>query len=114
MFLIRGIHDIYISRGEAVSIGVNLEAKDECGQTDYEMADTEFVVFKLWDKVYNREIKNIKSELGSSIIDIPAEFTSNLIGEYKYSVDLFYADGSRETIIGQSPNTAPKFNIMEA
>lgn len=114
MFLVKNAHDIYISRGEAVSIGVNLISKDEYGQTDYDMTDEEYVEFKLWDKDFRKIIKSIKSEVGSSIIELPPEFTIMRCEDYCYSVDLIFADGRKETIIGKSPNTVPKFKIMEA
>lgn len=84
------------------------------GDVDYIMTDTEYMVFKLWDKGFHRELGSIKSEVGTSIINIGSDFTARLNGEYAYSVDLMLADGSKETIIGQSPNTAPKFVVLEA
>lgn len=115
MLKIRGKQDIYISRGDTKRIGINLIERENSNDSDYIMADTEYIVFRLWDKEYKRVIKEIRSETGTSIIDIPAEFTKSMRdSNFTYSVDLILYDGTKETVIGQDPNTIPKFVILGA
>lgn len=115
MLKIRGKQDIYISRGDTKHLGINLIERENNAETDYTIADTEYVVFRLWDKDYHRVIKELRSEVGTTIIEIPAEFTRSMKdSEFKYSVDLMLYDGTKETVIGQNPNTIPKFIILGA
>lgn len=114
MLILKGTQDIYISRGDQRSIAVNLTEQTAAGTSDYEMADTEYLVFRLWERQYRRQMKVLQSTVGESVINIPQSFTEGLGGEYAYSVDLIYADGTKETIIGQSPSAIPKFVVLEA
>lgn len=114
MLIIRGTQDIYISKGDTKNIGVNLTEKTAEGTADYEMADREYLLFKLWDKDFQRVLRTLPTAEGESIVRIAPDFTADLCGAYVYSVDLMYANGVKETIIGKRPNAAPKFVVMEA
>ena len=115
MLIIRGTQDIYISRSDQRKLAVNLTTETASGVSDYEMADTEYLVFKLWDdRFFHRQIKTLRSADGETTITIPPDFTAGLGGEYAYSVDLRFADGTKETVIGQSPSAVPKFVVLEA
>lgn len=113
MFRIRGTQDIYISKGDTANVGFNLVVNGDNGFEDYEMVDREYIIFKLWDKEYKSVLATTQSELGSSIIKLADEITQNC-GEYRYSADLIYANGMKETVAGKNPNTAPRFIVMEA
>ena len=79
------------------------------------MPATAYLVFKLWDNCsFHRPIKTLRSADGETTITIPPDFTAGLGGEYAYSVDLCFADGTKETVIGQSPSAVPKFVVLEA
>ena len=106
--------NIYISRGDNCSIGVRLRNRGIGRQRDYVMADREHLVFRLWDRCCHRIIGEIRSDNGSTAIAFPPEFTASLRGEYGYSLDIVFADGTKETVIGASPNGRAKFTVMEA
>lgn len=115
MLIIRGKQDIYISRGDTKRIGVNLCVKANSITDDYEIVEGEYIVFKLWDKEFKNVISTLQSEPSTTIIEIPAEFTERLQEkEFRYSVDLQMFDGTKDTVIGETPNTRPKFIILEA
>lgn len=115
MLNIRGKWDIYISRGDTKRIGVNLVERINSTTDDYVIADDEYIVFKLWDVDFRGVIKELRSEVGTTVVDLPAEFTRSLRGrEFCYSVDLILRDGTKETVIGQNANTVPRFVILEA
>lgn len=116
MLKIRGKHDIYISRGDTKRLGINLTEIVDHDAEDYIMADDEYIVFKLRDCEGKRVIKELRSAVGTTIIDIPAEFTQQMHdNEFKYSVDLMLRDGTKETVIGEDATRAfPKFVILGA
>lgn len=115
MINIRGTQDIYISRGDNKRIGINLiQTGGAWGPEDYAMSADEYIIFKLWDKQFRRVIKKLQSDAGSTIIDMRPEFTADIVGEFAYSVDLMSPDGTKETVIGKQPTSAPKFVVMEA
>lgn len=114
MLAIKGQHDIFISRGDNVKIAVNLIEKDSMGVSDFAMANTDYLVFRLWDEHMQREIKQIRSEDGTTIIAIAPSFTEGLKGRYAYSVDLVFLDGTKDTVIGKSPSAIAKFVVLEA
>lgn len=113
MFRIRGTQDIYISRADTANVGFNLAVYGENGTEDYEMADREYVVFRLWDKNFHRVLATTQSEAGTSIIELSDKITANC-GEYRYTIDIIYANGTKETVVGMSPNSAPKLIVMGA
>lgn len=104
--------NIYISRGDSVTVGVRLRNRGIGRQINYDMADREYFVFRLWD--CHRVIAELRSEVGSAAIAIPPEFTASLHGEYAYSLDIIFADGTKETVIGKNPNGRAKFIVLEA
>lgn len=114
MLYIRG-QDVYISRGDTKRLDIKLTEKIGREEVEYHIAVDEYLVFRLWDKDYTRVIKSLRSYDGETLIDIPAEFTRQMCGnEFKYSVDLMLRDGTKETVVGETPNTVPKFIILEA
>lgn len=115
MLYIRGRQDIYMSRGDTKRLNVRLTEIIDRDEVDYEIAVDEYIVFKVWDKDYTHTIKALRSAEGSTLIEIPEEFTRQMCGtEFKYSVDLMLRDGTKETVIGETPNMIPKFVILEA
>lgn len=114
MLVIKGTQDIFVSRGDNVKLGINLITKESLGVYDYEMAVSEYLIFRLWDERMQRELKQIHSEIGTSIIHITPDFTEGLKGRYAYSVDLIFDDGTKETVVGKSPSTIAKFIVLEA
>lgn len=114
MLIIRGTQDIYMSRGDDKRIAVNLTERSAEGATDYGLEESEYIIFKLWDDRLKTVLKTMTSDRGTSVLHFPAEFTEGLSGRYSYSVDLVFMDGTKETIIGQSPSAIPKFVVLEA
>lgn len=114
MLVIKGTQDIYISKGDSKSIAVNLVEKTTDRTADYEMADTEYLVLFLWDRLMRKKLKTLRSDSGTSIINIDSGFTADLLGQYAYSVDLLLSDGTKETIIGKSPSSIARFVVLEA
>lgn len=114
MLIIKGTQDIFISRGDNKRLAVNLVEKDGKTLKDYVMADSEYLIFRLWNSLMRHEIKQTRSNDGESIVEIAPEFTDGLMGRYAYSVDLVFADGTKETVIGKSPSAIAKFVVLEA
>lgn len=114
MLIIKGTQDIFISKGDNKRLAVNLIEKNDAETSDYVMADAEYLILRLWDVTMRCEIKQTQSEAGTSIINITPDFTEGLKGRYAYSVDLVFADGTKETVIGKSPSAIAKFIVLEA
>lgn len=114
MLIIRGTQDIFMSKRDNCAIGVDIVDTPIEGEEAFELADREYLILKVWEKGFRKKITELQTEPGTSVFNITPEVTANLCGNFVYSVDLMFADGTKETIIGQSPSTAPKFVVMEA
>ena len=102
-------NDIYISRGEPAVLNVTPMENGEV----YTLDPLERRALHIYD--FNRHIprKTIRSELGTTEINIKAEDTEGLWGTLAYCVRLVFADGSHKTIIGETPTHLPRFYVLE-
>lgn len=109
MFEIRN-GNIYVSRGD--SFVLDIPVTDENGG-DYTLDALEKLRFSVSDIDFYRTLSEIHSEDGSTRIEVSGEETKRWKGRLGFNISLVYADGSTETIIGETPTHIPRVYVME-
>lgn len=106
-----GIHnnDIYITRGDAASFTITPCYNGE----PYEMGTDEHLQFRVYELDSRREVLRVVLPGRDTTFTLNKTHTARLLGRYGFDVKLVFADGSTDTIIGESPVYIPKFIVLE-
>lgn len=109
MFKIKG-NDIYISRGDAFALDINVT--DEEGNA-YQLDTLEKLRLTVYGIGTGNIVSEICSEGGSNHIEVGGDITRRWRYRLGYKVQILYADGSAETLVGETATYIPRVYVME-